>query len=195
MDREDIRDEVQARGFDDVTDARVNTWINAAYFRICDLEAWPFLEASTTGTAPLTISDFRAGLSIIDTTNDNPLVWADPRTIREDDPTLALTGTPAYWYMSGTSLKVYPANTAASLNVSYLKVPEELDGDTDIPLIPTRYHYVLVDWVVLEAYKDSDNFEAYSNLRPIADEGLQQIRNALLIDHFDSTTEILRTWG
>ena len=34
--------------------ARVDRWINQAYHELCDQAPWPFLEATSTGAAPLT---------------------------------------------------------------------------------------------------------------------------------------------
>lgn len=185
----ELRTEVEARGFDEVGSARINRWINRAYNRICDRQAWPFLEATTTGAAPLTISDVRAVLSVIDTDNDNVLEPEDFRTIREADPTLAVTGNPDYWYLNGSALSVYPAWTG-NLSVHYLKVPATLTADSDTPVLPTRYHPLLVDFAVCEAYKDSDNLEAWQILRGDVEEQVQEMTNALFANAYDFASAI-----
>lgn len=190
MNLSQIRQEVQDRGFDFDAAARIDRWINRAYQRINDRHAWPFLETTTTGAAPLTISDIRNVLSVIDTTNELPLEWEDQRSIRERDPTLNNSGNPESWYLDGSQLKVYPANTTNSLSVIYLKVPAELTADADTPIFAARYHYVLVDGAVSFAYKDTDNFEAWDAMKAEFEEGLQEMANILLVPNYDTPAEI-----
>lgn len=121
---------------------------------------WPWLEATTSGTAPLTISDLRQVLYVVDTTNDCVLPGLDVRSTVGVDPELG-SGVPSSWWLDGlTSLKVHPTNTSVSLSVRYLKFSSELSTGTDTPLIPVREHPVWIDFAVVEAYKDSDNFAA-----------------------------------
>ena len=154
------RTELQARGFDHVSSARCLILLNRAKNALEDEYPWPWLHVTTTGTAPLTISDVKHVLHVSDTSNDHELLGVDPRYVREQDPALDDTGTPAVWWLDGeTSLKVWPANTSVNLNVRYVKFSAELSADADTPLIPVRYHPVWVDYAVVEAYKDSDDFE------------------------------------
>lgn len=186
MDLSALQTEVQARGFDFDSTTRLNYWINRAYHRICEREAWPFLETTTTGTAPLTISDLRAVLSVVDTTNQSVLTFEDYRTIREDDPTLAATGSPECWYQSATTtVAVYPASSV-SLSVAYIKTPTDLSSGTDTPVLPTRYHYLIVEGAVAYAYRDSDNFEAAQQTEDIFERGLLEASDSLLVPNYDS---------
>lgn len=196
MQLSDIRTEVKDRGFDFVPDSRINRWVNLGLQRLYDREAWPFLETTTSGTAPLTITDVRAVLSVINTTDKSHVTWRDRRSIREEDPTLALTGTPLYWYLDGDALTVYPANTSDTLNVLYLKEASDLTNDSDTPLLPDRWHYLAVDLAVLEAYKDTDNAESWNFLKAIVEEDIARMGAALLVQNYDSAAEITRSmWG
>lgn len=145
------RAEIEARGYSRFTDARLNAWGNAAKNRFEDYQfEWPWLKATATGAAPLTINDLRRVLSVADTSNRRPLGPRDPdANIDFFDYSLATTGVPAGWYLSSeTAVSVYPVQ-AASLSVRYLKFTPELSSDSDSPLIPARYHYAWVDlWEV-----------------------------------------------
>lgn len=149
-----------------ISSSRCTIMLNRGKNALEDLHPWPWLEVSaTTGTAPLTISDLKHVLYVADTTNGNELTGIDRRDARDLDKELNDTGTPSYWWLaSETSLRVAPLNTTATLSVDYVKFSPELSGDSDTPLIPTRYHPVWVDFAVVEAYKDADNYGAASTL-------------------------------
>lgn len=184
-----IRAEVQARGFDYVTNARVDTWINRSYQRINDREAWQFLEATATGAAPLTIASVRAVLSVIDTVTERVLEYDDERTIRERDPSLSRTANPDSWYLDGTQIKVFPLSTN-NLNVRHLAFPATLTLDADTPIWPARYHYILVDAAVAQGYKDSDNMETFAIAQEDVNQQVFEMATALLIPNFDTPASI-----
>ena len=151
MDLDTIIGEVKDRGFDYLPNARITRWVNQVYLNLCESERWPFLEADSTGSSPpLTISDLGAVDSVIDATNNRILTWVDRRTLLDADTDLTTTGTPVCWYQeSQTVLKVYPANTAITLNVHYFKVPSELSAGGDEPVIPARWQELLIDGTVV----------------------------------------------
>lgn len=194
MTLDDIRTEVEARGFDYVQPAntRINRWINVAYQRINDVEAWPFLETELETTTPVAISDLRTVLSVVDVDNERTVLWEDPRRIRERDPNLDATGTPESWFISPADgqFTVYPADDNHTISIWYIKEAADLSNGSDEPLWPSRYHYVLVDAAVAEAYKDTDNFEAYGHIVPIVEAGITNMRNVLLSEHYDTPAEI-----
>lgn len=149
--------ELQARGAPESSTTRLNLWLNDAKNDFEDFWDWPWLEAVTSGAAPLTISDLKAILYVVDTTNQRPLLGVKPEwLIQQESYDLTRTGVPEYWYLDGlTSLKVYPVATP-SLSVRYLKYSPELSSGTDTPLIPERYHHIWVDLAMIRAYRDSD---------------------------------------
>lgn len=191
MDLSALRTEVTARGFDFDSATRIDRWINTAYQRICERQAWPFLESEATGSSPLLISDLRAVLSIVDTTTNGLIEYEDIRDIRERDPAYAsTTGTPTSWYLNGSALTVYPANTTDSLLVRYLKVPTDLSADDDEPLIPDRFRYVIVDGAVVYAYRDTDNYDAAGATADIFEQGIAEMAMSLLVSNYDTPTQI-----
>ena len=170
--------ELQARGGSYLTSAggRPTIMLNDAKNELEDFYPWPWLETTTTGTAPLTISDLKYVLYVVDTTNKVELRGVDAGWIISQEGTdIAQTGDPSYWYLDGlTSLKVFPANTSVSLSVRYVKYSAELTG-SDTPGIPTRYHNLWIDLAMCRVYEDSDDFQAASALRAQTQKRLGQL--------------------
>ena len=187
-------DEVNDRGFDYLSDTRLGRYVNQSYKSICNRAAWPFLRTTTTGTAPLTISDLRAVLGVVDTTTNAKLYHADRRHLIESvDTLLTTTGTPTYWYQeSRTIIKVYPANTTDTLSVHYLKVPATLTG-TDAHLIPEEFEDLIVDGAVVRAYKDQGQLDTAASTQEFYNEGLREMQDALLSRNHDGPNYIIQT--
>jgi hypothetical protein len=159
--------ELASRGADHVSSARRTTFLNDAKNEFESVWPWPWLETTATGAAPLTVSDLRAVLYVVDSTNRRVLRGASAQDIvLQVDPTITTTGTPECWWLDGTTtLKVYPANTSVSLSVRYIKYSAELSAGADTPLIPTRLHNLWIDLAVIRVYQDSDELQAATALR------------------------------
>lgn len=124
-------------------------YLNQAKNWIEDKDNWPWLEATATGSAPLTIADLRNIIYVADSTNDRLLQASTASDIATIDPTLDSTGAPSHYYLDGlTSVKVWPSSTV-SLSVRYIKYSPELSAAGDTPLIPTRYHAL---WIQVAYY-------------------------------------------
>lgn len=190
---EEIRQEVFDRGFNDAGANRVNRWINTAHRKICDREAWDFLVREWTGAAPTTIPDLRAVLSVTAPALNLVVEYEDIRNVRDLDPGLDMSGQPEYWFLRNNVFTVYP-KSEQPLNVLHLITPGDM-SDGDEPLLPPQYHYVLVDAAVCEAYKDTDNFDAYSMLRAVVEEDLTEMRNVLLRPNFDNPPSVSSSFG
>lgn len=136
-----------------------------------DAYDWPWLETTQTGAAPLTMTDLKSILYVIDTTNDRTLTEADIRDFANDADTV---GDPYFWHLDGVStLRVYPLKVV-NLSVRYIKFSPELTG-TDTPVIPVRYHPIWVDLAAVEAYKDADDYTAVNSLLPDIDRRIEQM--------------------
>lgn len=177
----DIRTEFLARGEDFLDSAgttRQDMFINTSYQRIAEAFDWPWLYADATGATPLTISDLRTVLSVVDSTNNVKLVHMDRRELIEADPALTASGSPYYWYRdSDVQIKVYPT-TSVTLAVRYIKVPAALSGPTDTPLIPTRWQSLIVDGAMVEAFKDSEDYNELQSLEQVFEQRLAQMKAA-----------------
>lgn len=193
MDLSQLQDEVRSRGFDYVSDTRINYWLNLAYTRLAEKEAWSWLETEATGSSPLTIADFRAALSVVDTTNGNPLGFEDIRNLYDDDPPLTTTGNPSCWYLSSPTVIATWPTTSVSLRVRYLKVPDPLTDSANEPLFPERYHYALVDGALVWAYQDSDNGEMADRCQDAFDAAVLLMGDALNVPNLDSARTLVIT--
>jgi hypothetical protein len=188
-----IRAEVAARGFDHVSPAsRIDAWINRVYFELCEEEAWPFLESTEEGTAPLTVTDLRTIESVIDTTNQKKLTPLDRRMITDFDYTLSTAGSPDYYYTTTvTTVNVYPTNTTNTLSVRYWRVPDELTADASTPVLPARFHQVLVDGACGLAYLDTDNLEAADAMTARVEDAKTRMRESLLVQQWDRPDDFI----
>lgn len=178
MNFSELKQELFARGTnyleeDAAGQARAERWLNQAYREIANLQSWPFLVTTTTGTAgagEVSLPDVRKVLYVL----------ADGRTlshVRIEDLTdgsfdLTRTGTPIYWYLEGSVLKTWPAG--GTVTVRYSKRLPPLSGTSE-PVFDEEYHDLIVDGAMLRAYKDTDNFEAYASLRQVYDASLAQM--------------------
>lgn len=157
-----LQTELYARGFNYLNDAgagttRAKRWINEAMHEINDQEDWLFLQTTSTGTAPLTISDLDTVLSVYDSTQQRSLGRESAGDLVDRFGDLTTTGTPLFYYVTSNTLNVYPANTTDSLSVRYFKVQTDLSSGSDVPLMPDRYRQAIVEFAAAKAYIDSDN--------------------------------------
>lgn len=186
----EIRAEVESRGYDYVSDSRLNLWIKQGYRYICALEPWPFLETSVSGQAPLTVADLSQILHV--STGDETLRGADYRDIRDLDPGLDDTGTPVMWYLTGDTINTWPTSTEV-LEVRYIRKPAELTSDSSEPLIPEAHHPVLVDYAVMSGLKDNDEYEQAQGLRAVVEAQIQDLRDQIMVRNYQNPTQIVQT--
>lgn len=186
MDFADLKQELADRGFDGIlTDTRIGAYINMAITEICERTAWPFLVTATTGVAPLTITDVRQVLSVVDTVNDTRLVYQPRRELLDTDANLATIAQPSFWWLEQGVVRVWPLNTTNSLSVQYIQAPADLVSDSDTPVIPARWHLLIVDGAAIRAYLDSDNFQAATTLQQFHDARVEQMVQTLMVPNLD----------
>lgn len=197
MNFEELTAEVYARGFasyEATESARVKRWINQAIGEICDTKPWPFLQATKEGTGPLTIADLGHALTVTNITSGEQIPYVPRTQIVGRDPDLNETGIAQCWYQEGeTQLAVWPKDTASKIQVRYTRVPPELVANADTPLIPTRFHDVIVDGAVIKAYKSNDNFESAQLVRQEWERGMRTMLSALLKPNLDNARSIVRS--
>lgn len=173
--------EFKARGFDYLVTSRCENYINDSYvLDICEQDDWPFLEASTESKAPLEIANLSAVRYVIDVTQEVKLVPLKQDRITDDyGVNLALAGNPVNYYLeAGDTVRVYPTSTSDTILVAYWKTAPRLTG-TETPLLPTRYHSLIVDGAVARAYEDSDDYELANASKDRFNMRLQSMRDAL----------------
>lgn len=177
--------EFYARGFNYLDDSgagtiRAKRFINQAYHDICEMDDWPFLQTSVTGTVPLSISDLGTVESIIDQTDKRVIQPADRRSLVDAYVDLSQEGNPESYYITeGDTINTYPVSTN-SLKVRYWRLVNDLEESTDQPVIPARYQYAIIEYACMRAYTDSDNPEMAQFCRSEGDRLIQMMRERLL---------------
>lgn len=154
--------------------ARADRWINQAYHELCDQAPWTFLETSTSGTAPLTISDLGAIISVTDVDGValDPIQYDPLRRVVDGDITVA--GNPGFYYITGTYSAMTGASTtavntypvpASSISVRYRMKPTNLASGGDTPLVPDEYRDIIALGALRRAAIDNQAWEAANGYR------------------------------
>lgn len=148
------------------------------------------MEATTSGAAPLEVADLRSVEYVIDSTDETKLDPLDRRLLTDTSFNLAEQGVPSWYYLTkGTTINVFPVSSA-SLSVRYYKVPPKLTG-SGVPVLPERWHSLIIDGAVARAYADSDDFELERNAEEAFQRRLQRMREALLDVYRDGPSEFI----
>lgn len=161
--------------------SRAEQYLNDAYLLdICEEEDWFFLEEVKEGPAPLEIADLRTVEYVFDQSNVEKLEPLLKDRITDDwNPDLTETGTPSLYYITqGKTINVYPVATN-EIQVRYWKVAPELSGEAE-PLLPKRWHSLIIDGAVARAYEQSDDWELAEAAKNRFDMRLQSMRESLL---------------
>lgn len=192
-----IRNEIRERGYDDLSDTRLNYFVNRALHSLAGRANWPFLQADASRTAPLTINDLAKVLSVRNLTTGTMLRGEDPRTVLERDPDSEVTGSPELFYLPAEStVAVWPDSNSDLIAVRYLKFLPDLSADADIPGIPSRYHSLIVDGAVAFALlPDRDAQEEALALRAQWEADIQDMKGDLLDRNLANPPSIVRTAG
>lgn len=176
LDFQGMLTELYARGFDYLNDGgtgvtRAKRWINDAAHGIDDLEPWIYLQASTTGVAPLTVSDLGRIESVVDVANLRSLAYLDRRDLTDLYGDINRTGRPNYYVVTGgTVVTTYPTSTSTTLTVRYLKVPADLSANGDTPAMPDRFRMGIVEHAVAQALRDVNNYEGAAQAQAAGDQ-------------------------
>lgn len=189
MDFAELQVAFYARGFNFMNDssteeARAQRWINEAYHELCEEDRWPFIETLVTGAAPLALTRARDVVSVVNTTDEQTLIPTTQRWVNESFATIPTDGLPRYWYAvhSATdtiTVKMAPAATGKTLSVVFYQHPADLTG-TDDPVVPARWHHLILDGAVRRAYLDNDQAEQAAQAEASRQAGLVGMRKWLL---------------
>lgn len=100
-------------------------------------------------------------LAIRDITNNSELTpiltW---RQLITEFPDISSTGTSYAYRIQGGTLSLYPVTQdAVTVRIYYYEPADTLDADSDVPIIPERYHEALVYGAVAEAHRDDQNLQ------------------------------------
>lgn len=171
-------------GFDDLGADRLKRWLNEAYHEVNEAEDWPYLETIASGASPVTTTDLRKLLSVTDTTNASILPVVARRWLMRVFASITTVATPAEyaWYDNTTTqIKTYPVPAAPpTVSVQYVKIPVDLAATTDTPVLPTRYHDLIVSGAIRRAYEARGDYQSAQAIDTEVQKGIAQMRTALL---------------
>jgi hypothetical protein len=178
----DLKTELTNQGFDYLTSTQQGDYINTAYQEVCALLPWPFLETSTTTlTSGTNVTNLRSVIAVNDPATDSNLSPSDKATLLAYYGALDDTGDPDYFYLDGqTTVKTYPVNATKQLTVHYVKVPADMGGGTDQPVVPLAWRSVIVDGAVCTAHLENGNYEAEQARRSVWQQRVDRMASALL---------------
>lgn len=86
-------------------------------------------------------------------------------TINSDDPEMEATGDPKVWYEWDGDLYIYPSaneDGAGALVLYYIAYPQNLTSITETLQVPDRFYNQVVDYVLGQAYRLDENWQAMS---------------------------------
>lgn len=189
LDFDALQAEVAARGGSHLTTAgggaaadlvRLKRFINEAMWEVDRKESWDYLLTTTTGVAPLAISDLRRVESVSDVVNDIPLSQMSRRSLMDTYVDLTTLGRAAYWYRSAANtISVYPVSTA-TLTVRYFKVAPALVNGADVPLMPDEYRNIIVELALRRVYRDVSAAQDAADALAEANTLLEEMRENLI---------------
>jgi len=189
--RSELIQEVIDRGYNFLPTARIGTFVDRSYAAICARYNWPFLEGSIAGKAPLEITDLGVILTVYDSAQEAVIEGMDRREVEHYFPNLEEEGEPRLWYLENISLKTYPVSSD-ELQVRYQRVAPAL-AESEEPLIPEGWQYLIVDGAVVYCLKDDDEREEARALQADVNQGVIEMMQALIPRNNQNAGTVLRT--
>lgn len=171
----------------DATDPLVD-WINAAMHEFVDAYPWPFLDiignantAISDDVLPMPANFLKLSKARIVTKGATPLTRTKlkyiPYTQSEDEePKAIISGEPYQFTLVGTDFMIlYPIPDAVyTVRLNYEKSPVDLAGDGDVPDIPVRYHYTLVEGAAVRALQAESEEDRAATTRGIFEDSIDR---------------------
>ncbi len=164
---------IQAKGYDSTTAPQQIIALNSIYRDTCASQRWSFLEkqgtiALTQGVISYPMSSIPDIQEVDGVRLEDPVAqqgWSlenmEPmpfRDIQGLDPNNLNQGTPQFWSMVSQNFMFYPVpDQAYTARVDYILNPPDLAVSTDVPVLPSAYHDLLVWGAIAEiAYRERD---------------------------------------
>lgn len=148
---------------DSTTRNRIKVWINMGYQDFVLRELWPFRESTDSITTVAGTQEYTLSTEFADIDQQNiisvaiqgapnkKLTYWPYNQLRADKPDFDLegTGVPERYYIKGGKIGFWPSPAAEyTIAVDYYKIPTELDGDSDEPIIPLAYRESLMQYAL-----------------------------------------------
>jgi hypothetical protein len=189
----------------DVSDAEINTYINDAYQEAIGEELWPFLLARTNFAGVASQRDYVVASDISSDVEPNRILHVSTQGLKlrkvevvdylqlEPHGQTETTGVPQAWaVMENTKLVLWPTPTTTdTVEIIYLKVAPDLTLDTDEPLFPSRWHYLLKWGGLSYVYQKIGDLESQESARGFFDKATE----AAVADLVKSSPPGRLVWG
>lgn len=156
---------VPAARFKETQRASVMRWLNLAYAKLWVLDDWTFRQA--TGSPTVTAGSSTVGSVPTDFSNSLGFWRADgcelnylkPRAFYNRYAGQTTTGKPSDFTVVNGAVSVGPvSNETATYTLLYGRAAPELDDDGDVPLIPDKFHYLLVHGATIVGLVQEQDF-------------------------------------
>lgn len=193
-----LQSALSERGWARLTPTQLGQHINDGRSELDAQEPrWPYLLATTTGTAPLVTADLLEVSLVLNTAQNCEVNYIDFEDLARQYGDLTQTATdPAFWYFtpgSTTSISTFPVTTR-TIKVVYWKVSVDLSAGADTPLSPTRWHHVIVDLADRNASRVKKDYASASALQATIDGKLAAMRVDLLYRQTAGPAQVMPFW-
>lgn len=205
----DIADKVRYRIKDNgYSPTEIRNYINDTQNDVFNEYRLRFMETTQTYTLAAGVSDITNGsglptnfvqaisLTLTTTGYESELQYKDFREIDStnpdpDDTTINPAGIPQYWYVYGTTIRVFPAPASAyTVSLRYYKRPATLDEDADVPEIPSEFEELLVVGAAYRVFQVKDNYDKAAILQNKYDELLQKLVSRYALNQTGHATQM-----
>lgn len=195
---------IDQHGFEDEEEEDKVRVLNIVLQDICTREPWPFLESTVVIDASLEVDadtglvstpdDFNALTTIVSTDSNGHEI----KFIRRDEhvkrraATLSESGSPYNYFFLGGQLYLWPIPTSGDYVLDYLRIHDPLVASTtsDDLLLPSRHHDVLPIGAIWRLHAKEDDPENALLFKSQYDELLQNMRQDLFKQQWDSPDSI-----
>lgn len=178
-------------------------YINDGYSKVIGANPyWPFkdtLDAASDMivTPPLNAvtlpTDAFEVLGILNTTDGIPMreitgrkSWMQMFPLQSDTP-----GPPLYYRLFNNTIQVFPyPSQATQLRVEYKVRPGRFASASDVPVFPSEFHGMLVEYIMALAYQDDGNPQQATAHMAVFEERLAEMKADLLGPRGDSYAQI-----
>jgi hypothetical protein len=179
----EFRDELQARGFSYLSDARANQIVNDAITELEEQAHWPFREDSAQGAAPLSIPTLGTIEAVV---NEDQEYVLEPRSYQwllDHASSLGESGPGRYFYVSWPSgspvVNTWPDN-GDTIGVQFWALSTELTVDGSEPLTPERWHSTILLIAQRMAENERGNLQIAQGLQVEIDRQVNRMFQTLL---------------
>lgn len=183
----------------------VCNYVNAAYAKINGANPnWPWLETVTSALSitagtnqvalptgawrVLSVFNCTDGYALREITGRNSFANQWPQGSTEPGQIIS-------YRVFNNAILVYPyAGSTTSLRVEYELAPARLAAAADVPIIPTEFHDLLVEYTMHLAYTDDGNLEQAAAHLQVFNARLEELKNSVLGPRGESYAQINDSW-